>query len=168
MLIYLKSEEIESSFDQIGQKLSYLLFKDSNSRVIFFFFICQLIKWTFSSKIPKILMDLDCLSQNVSISSLRNNQKSGNTCVFCKYYYFSLRKLWSTSGGRSKLKLTHFPINNHDPSKNLKIFELKIITLLFEFLKNNWRNINLIWTNEVPISSQEYRLSEYLQLFHVY
>ena len=29
-------------------------------------------------------------------------------------------------GGRSNVKLSHFPINNKDPSKILKIFELKV------------------------------------------
>ena len=41
-------------------------------------------------------MDLDCLPQNMAISSLRNNHMSGNICVF------------------------------HDPSKILKLFELKV------------------------------------------
>ena len=45
---------------------------------------------------------------------------------FCKYYFFSLRKHWPTSGLRSNLKLTFFPIYNHDPSEIQKLFDLKI------------------------------------------
>ena len=52
-------------------------------------------------------------------------QKSANICVFCKYYYLSLRKHWPNSGGRLNMKLTHFLINNQNPLKILKIFELR-------------------------------------------
>ena len=61
-------------------------------------------------------------SMDVSISHLHDSQQSGNICIFCKYYYFTLRKHCTTSGGRSDLKLTRFPINNQDPSKILKIY----------------------------------------------
>ena len=49
-------------------------------------------------------MDLDCLSQN---------------------QYFSLLKHWLTSDSRANMKLTHFVIENQDPTKILKMFELK-------------------------------------------
>ena len=39
---------------------------------------------------------------------------------------------------------------------------------LFESLNNNWRNFYQIWSNEVPISSQEIVLSECLLLFHIF
>ena len=38
----------------------------------------ELLVQTFS----EFLMDLNCVSQNVSISRLHDNQKSGNICVF--------------------------------------------------------------------------------------
>ena len=61
--------------------------------------------------VSEFLMDLDCLLQNVSISCLYVFQKSTNICVFCKYYYFSLRKHWPTSSSRSNFKLTLSVIN---------------------------------------------------------
>ena len=67
----------------------------------------------------EFLMDFDCLSQNMSISRLHDN-----ISVFYKYYYFSSRKHWPTSGGRSNLKLPHFSLSNPNPSKIL--FELKV------------------------------------------
>ena len=76
-------------------------------------------------------MDLDCLWENVSISRLHDFQKLANICIFCKYYYFSLSKHWPIFGGRPNEKLIHFPINNQNTSKILKIFELKV------YLKKN-------------------------------
>ena len=58
-------------------------------------------------KFSKVLMDLDCLSQNLSISCLHHYQKSANICVFCKFYYFSFHKHCPTSGGCSNVKLIH-------------------------------------------------------------
>ena len=84
-------------------------------------------------------MYLDCLSQNVLI--LRGSfARSRLIFVFFAnmYYYFSLRKHWPTTGGRSNMKLTEFAINNQDPSKILKIFEL-IVHLkkyMFVYMKN--------------------------------
>ena len=71
-------------------------------------------------------MDLGCLQQIVSISRLIDHQESGNICVLCKYYYFSLRKYCSNFVGRSNAKLTHFVMKNRDPSKLWKIFDLKV------------------------------------------
>ena len=68
------SEEIESLINQVEQKL-LLLFKESNSREIFFTFAItsnELLVQTFS----EFLIDLDCLSQNVSISRFHDYQKS--------------------------------------------------------------------------------------------
>ena len=70
----------------------------------------------------EFLMDLDCLSQDVSISRLQNFQKSANICVFCKYYYFSLCKHWPSSGVAQKL----FDTFSDKQSKILKIFEIKV------------------------------------------
>ena len=63
----------------------------------------------------------------MSISGLHDNEKSANIHVFRKHYEYNIssRKNWS-AGGRSNLKLTHFPINYQDPSKLTKIFELKV------------------------------------------
>ena len=114
-----------NSFSEFLMLIVQLLYKESNSRVIYFIYV-RLSNELSVQKFSKVLMDLDYLSQNVSISSLHNNQKSGNICIFRKYYYFSSRKYWPTFGGRSNLKLTHSPLNNQDPSKILKMFELKV------------------------------------------
>ena len=136
--------------------------------VLYFVYLCQLQWNELSVQFLKVLMYLDCLSQSVSISRLH---------VFYKYYYFSLRKRWPTIGGCSNLKLTHFSINKQDPFKILKMFELKVlltnifmknITQLLHTLKNNCYNFRSIWSNEVPISSQDKELSDCPHLFHMY
>ena len=43
---------------------------------------------------------------------------------------------WPTSGGRSNEKLTHFVINNQDPSKILKIFPLRSFFYEMTYSKN--------------------------------
>ena len=115
-------------------------------------------------------MDLDYLSQKVSISRLHYRQMSANIC-FCKYYYFSLHKHWLTYGIRSNLKLTHFPTNDQDPSKILEIFILKVYLKIYIyenynlFLKN-YGNFYLIGSNDVSVFSQDNALSECHHLFH--
>ena len=47
------------------------------------------------------------------------HQKSFNICVFCKH--------WPTIGGRRKVKLTNFGINNQDPSIILKVCQVYLI-----------------------------------------
>ena len=122
-------EEIVPSFDQIGHKLPQLLLKESNNCIINSIYVSlsnELLVQKYIQKKIKNQIDLDNLSQNVSISSLHNDQKSGNICIFCKYYYFSLRKYWTTFGGRSSLKLAYFPINNQNTLKILKMFAVKV------------------------------------------
>ena len=72
------------------------------------------------------MMDFDCFSQNVSILCLRKCQKSSNICVFCKYYYFSLRKHYPNSSYNCNAKSKYFAVKNQDPSKILKVLELKV------------------------------------------
>ena len=45
--------------------------------------------------------------------------------VTLKIFFFLFSSL-DVHNCRSNLKLTHFPINNHDPSKILKMFEIKV------------------------------------------
>ena len=50
---------------------------------------------------------------------------------------FRFAQTWPTFGGISNVILAHFAINNHDPSKILNIFELKVGPLLKQmFFKN--------------------------------
>ena len=120
-------------------------------------------------------MDHHCLSQNVSIPL------PYNICVFCKYYYFPLRKLGLTYvGSRSNMKLTNFIINNLDPSKILKVFELEVhqiplkILRMFELeihlMRWHYNNSNFcrIWSNDDSIPSQENRLYEYYHLSYIF
>ena len=75
------------------------------------------------SLFSEFLMDLDCLSENVSISGLSDHQlanscakKDNNICKKHKYY--------PISGCCANLKLTHFTIKNQDSSKRMRAFEL--------------------------------------------
>ena len=110
---------------------------------------------------------------------LHNNQHLDNNYVFCKYYYSAWRKLSPTSEGRSNLKLTHFSINNQNPTKILKMCKLKvqlkkiyenmkIITGLLDSLNNNYRNFYPIWSNEFSISSKDNEVSKCHHLFHIF
>ena len=96
-----------------------------------------------SKKNFKFLMHLECLFQNNFNFTFPRQPQSANICAFCKYYYFSLRKHFQTSGGRSNLKLTHFP-------------------------KKCWKIWSLIWSNEMLFFSQDNILSECHHLFQIF
>ena len=69
---------------------------------------------------------LDCLSENVPISGLSDLQKFANACTKKHNKIYKKHKFYPTSGCCANLKLTHFAINNENPSKLLIIFELKV------------------------------------------
>ena len=93
-------EEIESSFDQIEQKLKQLLFTESNDRVIFFVYVItfssnELLVQTFS----EFLMDLDYSSQIVNFTFERPPEEqcliilSFNQLLFIKVCYYEWTNL---------------------------------------------------------------------------
>ena len=53
-----------------------------------------------------------------------------------------MRKHWPTTCGCSNMKLIHFPINNQEPSKILKIFELRIHLKVYKKKYWNAKYIN--------------------------
>ena len=66
------------SFDEIREKLPQSLYKEPNCRIqIFYVYFCnEILAQTFS----KFLMDLNCLSENVSISDLGGHIKQFKAC----------------------------------------------------------------------------------------
>ena len=80
-------------------------------------------------KFSKVLMDLDCLSARSRLTF----------CVFCKYYYFSLRKYWPTSGQSIKIRQKFWKFLNYKSIKKVYI-HMKNITRLLNFLNNNYSN----------------------------
>ena len=71
-------------------------------------------------------MDLDCLSQNVSISRLHDYQKWVNICVFCEYYDFPLLKREIYTFSAKQLK----SIKNSEIFRTTSSFENIFIYLL--------------------------------------
>ena len=71
-------------------------------------------------------MDPDSLSENVSISGLNYLPKLANACAKRNNNIYKIHKYYMTSDCCANLKLIHFTINNQDPSKLLKDFELKV------------------------------------------
>ena len=71
-------------------------------------------------KFSKVLMDLDCLSQNVLISRLHEYQKSSNICGFCKYYYFRLCKHWLTTGETWNCYCSHEWTKSYNPNPDFQ------------------------------------------------
>ena len=67
--------------------------------------------------LSKFLMDPNCLSENVPIAALRDNQKLANVCAKRNNYICKKHKYYPTSGCCANVKLAHIVINNPDLSK---------------------------------------------------
>ena len=82
-------------------------------------------------------MDLDCLSQNVSILRLYDYQKWVNICVFCEYYYFSLLKREIYTFSAKQLKSITNSENLRTKSSFENIFIYLFITIRLQIKIQN-------------------------------
>ena len=88
-------------------------------------------------------MDLDCLSEKMSISGLSDLEKLVNACTKRNNNIYKTHKYYPTSGSCASLKLIYFARNNQDPLKLLRILELKVHLISWHLYKKYKTTVKL-------------------------